>query len=43
MYGGAQSFKALFCGFDLAALHLRLDPAESPARSAEVAPHLPSS
>jgi alpha-amylase/alpha-mannosidase (GH57 family) len=40
MYGGAQSFKALFYGFDLAALHLRLDPAESPARSAEVAPHL---
>jgi hypothetical protein len=37
MYGGAQAFAALHYGFDLGALYLRLDPAESPARSAEVA------
>ena len=40
MYGGAQSFHVLRYGFDLDALYLRLDPAESPARSAEVATHL---
>ena len=37
MYGGAQAFHVLHYGFDLGALYLRLDPAESPARSAEVA------
>jgi alpha-amylase/alpha-mannosidase (GH57 family) len=37
MYGGAQAFHVLHYGFDLTALYLRLDPAESPARSAEVA------
>ena len=37
MYGGAQAFHVLHYGFDLAALFLRLDPAESPARAAEVA------
>jgi alpha-amylase/alpha-mannosidase (GH57 family) len=37
MYGGAQAFHVLRYGFDLSALYLRLDPAESPARSAEVA------
>jgi alpha-amylase/alpha-mannosidase (GH57 family) len=37
MYGAAQSFQALYYGFDLAALYLRLDPAESPERSAELA------
>src|SRR5512138_422790 len=37
MYGGAQSFHVLRYGFDLEYLYLRLDPAESPARSAEVA------
>jgi alpha-amylase/alpha-mannosidase (GH57 family) len=37
MYGGAQAFHVLHYGFDLAAFYLRLDPAESPARSAEVA------
>jgi len=36
MYGGAQAFRLLHYGFDLAALHLRLDPAESPGRSAEL-------
>ena len=40
MYGGAQAFHALHYGFDLEALYLRLDPAESPARSAEVATHV---
>jgi len=40
MYGGAQAFNVLRYGFDLEALYLRLDPAESPARSAEVASHL---
>jgi alpha-amylase/alpha-mannosidase (GH57 family) len=40
MYGGAQSFHVLRYGFDLEALYLRLDPAESPARSAEVATHV---
>ncbi|HEX9050538.1 MAG TPA: glycoside hydrolase family 57 protein, partial [Anaeromyxobacter sp.] len=37
MYGGAQAFHALHYGFDLAALYLRLDPAESAQRAAEVA------
>jgi alpha-amylase/alpha-mannosidase (GH57 family) len=37
MYGGAQAFHVLHYGFDLEALYLRLDPAESPARAAEVA------
>jgi alpha-amylase/alpha-mannosidase (GH57 family) len=37
MYGGAQAFHVLHYGFDLGALYLRLDPAESPERSAEVA------
>jgi alpha-amylase/alpha-mannosidase (GH57 family) len=37
MYGGAQAFHVLHYGFDLAALYLRLDPAESAQRSAEVA------
>lgn len=37
MYGGAQAFHVLRFGFDLAALYLRLDPAESPERAAEVA------
>jgi alpha-amylase/alpha-mannosidase (GH57 family) len=36
MYGGAQAFQQLRFGFDLAALHLRLDPAGSPALAAEV-------
>ena len=40
MYGGAQAFNVLHYGFDLEALYLRLDPAESPARSAEVATHV---
>jgi len=37
MYGGAQAFHVLQYGFDLQALHLRLDPAESSARAIEVA------
>ena len=40
MYGGAQAFHVLHYGFDLSALYLRLDPAESPARSVEVASRL---
>ncbi|HSD19825.1 MAG TPA: glycoside hydrolase family 57 protein [Anaeromyxobacter sp.] len=40
MFGGAQVFQALHYGFDLDALYLRLDPAESAARSAEVASHV---
>ena len=40
MFGGAQAFHVLRFGFDLASLHLRLDPAESPARAAEVGNHL---
>jgi alpha-amylase/alpha-mannosidase (GH57 family) len=40
MYGGAQAFHVLHFGFDLAALYLRLDPAESPRRAAEVATRL---
>jgi hypothetical protein len=37
MFGGAQGFHALHYGFDLGSLYLRLDPAESAARAAEVA------
>ncbi len=37
MYGGAQAFHVLRYGFDLESLYLRLDPAESAARAAEVA------
>jgi len=37
MFGGAQAFRALRYGFDLAHLYLRLDPAESPQRTAELA------
>jgi alpha-amylase/alpha-mannosidase (GH57 family) len=37
MYGGAQAFHVLRYGFDLKGLYLRLDPAESPTRAAEVA------
>jgi hypothetical protein len=37
MYGAAQAFNVLRYGFDLEAFHLRLDPAESAARAAEVA------
>jgi alpha-amylase/alpha-mannosidase (GH57 family) len=40
MYGGAQAFQLLHYGFDLQAFYLRLDPAESPERSAEVADRL---
>jgi alpha-amylase/alpha-mannosidase (GH57 family) len=40
MYGGAQAFNVLRYAFDLGALYLRLDPAESPARAAEVATNL---
>jgi alpha-amylase/alpha-mannosidase (GH57 family) len=37
MYGGAQAFHVLHYGFDLAELYLRLDPAEAPARTIEIA------
>jgi alpha-amylase/alpha-mannosidase (GH57 family) len=37
MYGSAQAFQVLRYAFDLSALYLRLDPAESAARAAEVA------
>src|SRR5439155_21522030 len=40
MFGGAQAFHVLYYGFDLENLYLRLDPAESPARSAEVSDRL---
>jgi alpha-amylase/alpha-mannosidase (GH57 family) len=40
MYGGAQSFHVLRYGFDLRALYLRLDPAESPGRVVEIATHV---
>ncbi|ABS24353.1 glycoside hydrolase family 57 protein [Anaeromyxobacter sp. Fw109-5] len=40
MFGGAQAFRELHFGFGLDALYLRLDPAESPARSAEVVSHV---
>ena len=37
MFADAQSFRELYYGFDESNLYLRLDPAESVARSAEVA------
>ena len=37
MFGGAQAFRALRYGFDLAHVYLRLDPAESSQRTAELA------
>jgi hypothetical protein len=37
MFGGAQAFDELHWGFDLEALYLRLDPAESAERAAQVA------
>jgi alpha-amylase/alpha-mannosidase (GH57 family) len=37
MYGGAQAFHVVRYAFDLSSLYLRLDPAGSPARAAEVA------
>jgi alpha-amylase/alpha-mannosidase (GH57 family) len=40
MYGAAQAFGQLHYGFDLRTLYLRLDPAETPARAAELAPRL---
>ncbi len=40
MYGGAQAYNVLRYGFDLGSLYLRLDPCESPARSAEIATRL---
>jgi len=36
MYAGAQAFHQLRYGFDLNAFYLRLDPAESAARAAEI-------
>ena len=36
MFGGTLAFRALHFGFDLQALYLRLDPAESPQRTAEL-------
>jgi len=40
MFGGSQAFNVLYYGFDHENLYLRLDPAESPERSAEVASQL---
>jgi len=40
MYGGSAVFQALRFGFDLDALHLCLEPAESALRSVEVGNHL---
>jgi alpha-amylase/alpha-mannosidase (GH57 family) len=40
MYGGAQAFQALRFGFDLGALHLCLEPADSALRAVEVGNHL---
>ena len=37
MYGGAQGFGVLRYGFDVERLYLRLDPADTSARTAEVA------
>jgi alpha-amylase/alpha-mannosidase (GH57 family) len=37
MFGGAHAFRELWYGFDEERLYLRLDPAEAPARAAEVA------
>jgi alpha-amylase/alpha-mannosidase (GH57 family) len=39
MFAGAQAFRRLHYGFDLEALSLRLDPAESPQRTGESATH----
>jgi alpha-amylase/alpha-mannosidase (GH57 family) len=39
MYGASHAFHLLRFGFDLEALHLRLDPSESPGRAAEVGNH----
>jgi alpha-amylase/alpha-mannosidase (GH57 family) len=40
MYGGSAVFQALRYGFDLSALHVCLEPAESALRSVEVGNHL---
>jgi alpha-amylase/alpha-mannosidase (GH57 family) len=40
MYGGSSAFGELRFAFDLEALHLRLDPAESSPRATEVGNHL---
>jgi hypothetical protein len=40
MYGGSSAFGVLRFAFDLEALHLRLDPAESSPRATEVGNHL---
>jgi alpha-amylase/alpha-mannosidase (GH57 family) len=40
MYGGSHAFGVLRFGFDLSALHLRLDPVESSPRATEVGNHL---
>jgi alpha-amylase/alpha-mannosidase (GH57 family) len=40
MYGGAHAFGVLRYGFDLEALHLRLDPAEASPRATDVGNHL---
>jgi alpha-amylase/alpha-mannosidase (GH57 family) len=40
MYGGSHAFGLLRFGFDLDALHLRLDPVESSPRATEVGNHL---
>jgi hypothetical protein len=40
MYGGSHAFGVLRFGFDLEALHLRLDPVESSPRATEVGNHL---
>ena len=37
MFGAAQAFHHLYYGFDVKHLYLRLDPAETPQRTAEVA------
>ncbi len=39
MYGGAQAFQVLRFGFDLEALHLRLDPPEAAGRPVEAGTH----
>jgi alpha-amylase/alpha-mannosidase (GH57 family) len=40
MFGSAQAFRALHFGFDLQAVHLRLDPSESAVRTAETCERL---
>ncbi len=40
MFGAAQAFHVVYYGFDLENVYLRLDPAETPARAAEVANRL---